>query len=159
MIFGALACAVAALRAELAKEGSDADALNEAAPEHQNELDHEGVQRGLTHLRLGDATLHAGKRRRLVRTDSFLVYAYERYQRLRDRTPKEHARDWALVEDIGNNLRGLLRSRGLNGAVSGMFSVAMVVADASNDGHSRLDSTGGQLRIRPAASARGTTSH
>ena len=149
---GALACAVAALRAELAKEGSAGDAPNEAAPEHQNELDNEGVQRALTHLRLGDATLHAGKGRRLVRTDSFLVHAYERYQRLRDLTPKEHARDRARVEDIGNNLRGLLRSRGLNGAVSGMFSVAMVVADASNDGHSRLDSTGGQLRIRPAAS-------
>ena len=149
---GALACAVAAVRAELAKAGPDVDALNEAAPEEGNEIDADKVQRALMQLRFGDLVLHDEKMRRVVSSaDSFLVHAYEKYQSLKEQTPRRLEREWDQVEDVGNNLRDLLENRGLNRAVNAVFTVAMVVADVSNDGHSRLERTGGKVRTRPAA--------
>ena len=148
---GALACAVAAVRAELAKAGPDVNALNEARRKKGNEIDADEVQRALMELRLGDLVLHDKKMRRVVSADSFLVHAYEKYQRLKAQTPRRHEREWDRVEDVGNNLRDLLGRRGLNRAVNAVFTVAMVVADVSNDGHSRLERTGGMVRTRPAA--------
>ena len=145
----ALSRVVAAVRAELAKAGSDADELNKIARTQGNELDEDDVQQALMRLLLGRLVSHEGKKRRVVSTDSVLVHAYEKYRELRKQARQSWERE--RIEDIGNNLRDLLRSRDLMGVVNAVFRAGMVIADASNDGHTRFDWVGGAVRTRPAA--------
>ena len=96
---------------------------------------------------MGQLTRYYSEERRLLEVHTFLASAHAKFHELR-----EGARDpeTARIEEVGRNLHELLRSRYPNGPLNAVLRVGMVVADVSNDGHRRLERTGGAVRARPA---------